>query len=888
MRRYLLLLIGLLAITVNGWSQGPRVLVADLETSPVRGMQVIADKQVPSPRLQQVQNPLNGTQASQVQAMLRGDEAAWAGLRFNVSSTSLSKELDTVSFQAKPAGRSKSIFITLNERDGARWVGNVPVSGEWEQHELPLYRFRWFMGPDARKNSRPQIDQLESLDLWVSHVLQGENGFAVDDLALLNSNPAAAIRVAGSNPTPVPQQQDTTLTLLATDEVGKLVDYTGPVWVAVQDRKQALFPEKIDFRAGKSELPIFVRDSDPITLYLFEPLSQTETSQTLQVAPAQLQVNLMFPGFQGEQVIYVNEPLSPELKLAGSALPRSLHLKIKNHLGRTVISSNFSIADLQAGKARVIVPQPGPLQVEVTALAESISSLPHLYPPVEPTLVSETTTETLYLKDGVTTGAVMGQRVVFEALPTTATVLGRDRHTLFTFANPPRETWFNRWPFGLSSAALFHMELDDFATTGQQRLLWHVKLGSSWGRNDLWWHEIEAARNSFAWQKLNEVVRLYRQYKVKLLGLLAYNAAWSLDRSPDTQGAREEWADWVSRMYERYRGNVWGFEVWNEPNTHFWKPKPDPLAYRELVKTTWDVVRTSGTQVIPGPRIVAGSTAGYDPVFLDKLCSDGYAQYFDVLSFHPYPEARHRSPEDNALPEILTEARELMQKHEMKNTQLWLTEIGWPTGPEGVTEKDQANFLVRAYAISLHKRLNKLFWFNLFDWYPLPWHGTDFGGHSGLLDHNYQPKISAGAYNLMTFMMASMTPLKPDPERQGKAIIYSFDVEYQSVKYDGRLHVAWTPNSGDVAEVELPIVMDGDLYVLDYLGAEHPAKLLSVEKAGVTLNPSSTFHLPQAEPLDQHQVKRYRVKVGYEPLYIWDAGGPPKDRQQGVASDEVP
>jgi hypothetical protein len=433
-------------------------------------------------------------------------------------------------------------------------------------------------------------------------------------------------------------------------------------------------------------------------------------------------------------------------------------------------------------------------------------------------------------------------------------------------AVPAREVILNRWFFGLQGASLFHMPVGDIATTGTRRLSWQKALGSSWGRNDLWWNQIQPSPGSYKWAQANEVVHTYRKFAVKLLAVMDGFPAWAPSTAPTTEALRTQWSNFVKSVARQYEHLLWGIEVWNEPNTaEFWKAKPDPKAYAELVKRAWNAARTDGTKDIPGPQILAGGTAGYDPVFLNQMLDADIGKYFDVLSFHPYPDDMTESPDKNNFPEILDQAWDLLKRHGLKK-RIWVTEMGWPSSPRGVSEDLQANFMVRSHVIGLYKRLYKMFWFNLQDWEKLPWSGED-AAHCGLFDVDFHPKPAACAYNLLQFFMGSTNPR--DVTHQGKAVIYSFNVEYQSNKWPGYMHVAWTDTPGAKQFVQLPMVAGGNVFAVDYLGHQvHGTKIREEHSRATQSNTTGT----QTSVDDSMTTAIWRFPVDYNPLYIWDAG----------------
>src|SRR5207237_323987 len=184
------------------------------------------------------------------------------------------------------------------------------------------------------------------------------------------------------------------------------------------------------------------------------------------------------------------------------------------------------------------------------------------------------------------------------------------------------------------AGGLFHFSLGEIYQIAARRLFWQAKLGSFWGRNDLWWNEIEPKPGVFEWAKADKVVREYAGRGMHLLGMLCYGSAWSGGTSHNSEGDRKKWQEWTVQMRARFTDKLYAFEIWNEPNRDRWQPSPDPDAYRELVRATWQALRPPGST---SPYILAGATAGFDAEFLQKFIGNAAERICDGISIHPYP-----------------------------------------------------------------------------------------------------------------------------------------------------------------------------------------------------------------------------------------------------------
>lgn len=135
-------------------------------------------------------------------------------------------------------------------------------------------------------------------------------------------------------------------------------------------------------------------------------------------------------------------------------------------------------------------------------------------------------------------------------------------------------------------------------------------------RIDFRWIEVEpvgAPLHDYHWRALDAEVRAIRRAGLKILGILDYG-------NPDYSRAGGEayrrgqkgvppfgvgdpqyypvddprtFARYAGAVARRYRGQVIGWEVWNEENGgwRFWEPKEDPVAYGKLLCATHAVLK---------------------------------------------------------------------------------------------------------------------------------------------------------------------------------------------------------------------------------------------------------------------------------------------------------
>lgn len=699
----------------------------------------------------------------------------------------------------------------------------------------------------------------------------------------------------------LPQQTDTHLVLRAVDPATSApVAFSGPLWVDTDDRDHLLLPRNVEMRDGTSTVPVFARRRGAATVRVFEPACARESVLDLDVRGSGVSGEFFFDGFSGRQLVMSGFPLTPNVRVSGDgAMPRAVHVEVRNRRGRVVLARNFSVMELasnaldHAHRSSRPAPRPTPTRVKLEELVAEADRTIRLHTPgeltVEATFVAESVHELPLAPghrqsyvggdpavplppvalasqpDGVTTGSVMGYLMRLEGLPTTATVVGRDRSTLWSFSLTSREALFYPSPFGIGGASLLLLGDEELEQASKDQIAWQRRIGSYWGRSDLWWHEIEPVTGTYVWPRLDKVVEGYRSQHLRLVGTLGNASSWSADGSaPSTPEELAHWRGLVRAMVERYQMKLIGYEVWTEPNTSAWAPAPNVADYRALVKATHEEVRKVST----GPRVVAGVTAGFDAEYLDALLADGFTQYLDVVSVRPAPGDPRRGPEDNGFDRMCADLRNLMRRHSALTKETWITEVGWPTGPGGSTELEQANWLVRAYTIALANRVDKVFWAQLSDWERFPWQG-DARGRRGLLDGQMRPKPAAAAYNLMQYLLTRVE--HHETRRQGAAVVHSFTILPQTAKVEGRLHVAWTLEPGAEELVALKPALPGALVAVDMLGGE--------------LEPENRAEIARGRAGDTNREFRYRI--GFEPVFIWDIGDYTAVRDPAQAAEET-
>lgn len=155
----------------------------------------------------------------------------------------------------------------------------------------------------------------------------------------------------------------------------------------------------------------------------------------------------------------------------------------------------------------------------------------------------------------------------------------------------------------------------------------------------------------------------------------------------------DDFAEFVARFVERYRGRIRYVIIWNEPNLALeWGYRQvDPAGYVEMLALAYAAAKQADPQVLVLAGALAptlepeGSPWGMnDLLYLQKLYEAGFAGYYDILSVHSY--GLGFAPDDPPAPDALnfrrTElVREIMTKNGDGHKPIMITESGWNDSP---------------------------------------------------------------------------------------------------------------------------------------------------------------------------------------------------------------
>lgn len=304
-----------------------------------------------------------------------------------------------------------------------------------------------------------------------------------------------------------------------------------------------------------------------------------------------------------------------------------------------------------------------------------------------------------------------------------------------------------------------------------------LNAGSRWDRFDFSWPRLEPQDGQWDAEAIaayDQLVGDLRAAGMNILGILLWTPDWAatsdctpstaalrLDRHPflwhtpmsqgtivpmaetppcittPPRGLYEEWDDWTTEdgdpinywgrfvyaLVDRYRDSVKHWEVWNEPDLHwFWNGTSTD--YAQLLKVAYRAVKAA----CPDCTVLFGGIAYYEkPDFyrwvLNNLKNDPHGPesnyFFDAMAVHLYSRS-------SSIYDVVQVLRSGMREF-VPDRPIWLTETGvpvWddeavvsPTVPYiwSATQEEAASYVLQSYANARAAGVERYFYFRAHD-----------------------------------------------------------------------------------------------------------------------------------------------------------------------------
>jgi hypothetical protein len=284
--------------------------------------------------------------------------------------------------------------------------------------------------------------------------------------------------------------------------------------------------------------------------------------------------------------------------------------------------------------------------------------------------------------------------------------------------------------------------------------------GFKFVRMDFGWGGIEREKGRYDWSAYDELTSNLEKRGLKALYILDYsNALYEetvLSKNPITGQERRDtaspqhpesvaaFARWAGEAARRYRGRPIIWEIWNEPNITFWKPKPHVEQYNTLALATCKAVLAAD----PDATIVGPATSEVPVPFLESFFKSGVLEFLDAVSVHPY---RNYSKPPETAAEDYAKLRALIERHaptpEKRSMPILSGEWGYATHTKGVSLETQAAFAARQQLANLLAGVPLSIWYDWKNDGPDP---AEREHNFGVVTQNLEPKPDYIAIQTLT------------------------------------------------------------------------------------------------------------------------------------------
>ena len=227
-------------------------------------------------------------------------------------------------------------------------------------------------------------------------------------------------------------------------------------------------------------------------------------------------------------------------------------------------------------------------------------------------------------------------------------------------------------------------------------------------RMDFGWGGTEREKGKYDFAAYDRLMAALQEYGIKALFILDYsNRNYDGGVSPCTDDGRKAFARWSAAAAQHFKGRGILWEMYNEPNIQFWKPKPKVEDYVLLALEVGKALR----EAAPGEAYIGPATSQVDFAFLEACFKAGLLEYWSAVSVHPY----RQTPPETAAADY-ARLRRLIDQYAPKGKYIpiYSGEWGYSCAWKAFDDERQGKYLPRQWLINLANDVPVSIWY---DWH---------------------------------------------------------------------------------------------------------------------------------------------------------------------------
>lgn len=351
-------------------------------------------------------------------------------------------------------------------------------------------------------------------------------------------------------------------------------------------------------------------------------------------------------------------------------------------------------------------------------------------------------------------------------------------------------------------------------------------------RMDLGWAGIERKKGEYDWSAYDELTADLQKRGLRAIYILDYSNPLYEEMvvsknpltgqehrdvaSPQHTESIDAFAQWTAAAAKHFRDARVVWEIWNEPNISFWKPKPNVEQYTALALATCREIRKS----VPDATIVGPATSGFPWEFLESFLKSGVLDHLDAISVHPY---RNYSNAPETAARDYDRLRELIGRlapnAEKKTLPILSGEWGYASHTKGVSLEIQAAFLARQQLANLLAGVPISIWY---DWKNDGEDPTEREHNFGIVATDLKRKPAYVAAQILTRELSGF--------RMARRLEIGIEKDFVLLlRNETGAHklAAWTVGEPHTISVDAGPTSEGEVAIVTGLGAKSLAKLES-------------------------------------------------------------
>jgi len=248
--------------------------------------------------------------------------------------------------------------------------------------------------------------------------------------------------------------------------------------------------------------------------------------------------------------------------------------------------------------------------------------------------------------------------------------------------------------------------------------------GFKFVRMDFSWEWIEQKKGEYDWSPYDELTANLKKRGLGAIFIFDYSHSFyeedvasfhpithAPERRPGSPQHPESiaaFARWAAASAKHFHGQKIIWEIFNEPNGFFWKPKPDANQYTALAFAVAKAIRAAEKKA----TIIGPATSGMPFDYLEIFLKSGVLEFLDAVSVHPY---RGEAPETAGAE--YKKLREMIDRYAPKSRKgkipILSGEWGYASQTGGFSVENQAAFAVRQQLFNLLEGIPLSIWY---DW----------------------------------------------------------------------------------------------------------------------------------------------------------------------------